>query len=119
MEIRFEIFGIEFWINQFIPNIFGKYIDLSHAIYLCLVDCVGFPVARVIQEGKPVMLSGVATKVYKDRSMAVVQNNMVGVSENVGYIPNEIAIKTRDNDQQNHWVKGVHNIFRQTTCFEP
>ena len=26
------------------------------------------------------------------------------VSENVGYIPNEIAIFHRDNDQQNHWV---------------
>ena len=23
-------------------------------------------------------------------------------------IPNEIAIKKRDNDQQNHWVLGVH-----------
>ena len=28
----------------------------------------------------------------------------VGLSENVGYIPNEIAIFHRDNDQQNHWV---------------
>ena len=28
----------------------------------------------------------------------------VGVSENVGYMPNEIAIFHRDNDQQNHWV---------------
>ena len=28
----------------------------------------------------------------------------MGVSENVGYIPNEIAIFHRDNDQQNHWV---------------
>jgi len=27
------------------------------------------------------------------------------LSENVGYIPNEIAIKNRDNDQQNHWIK--------------
>ena len=26
------------------------------------------------------------------------------VYENVGYIPNEIAIFHRDNDQQNHWV---------------
>ena len=26
------------------------------------------------------------------------------LSENVGYIPNEIAIFHRDNDQQNHWV---------------
>ena len=32
----------------------------------------------------------------------------------MGYTPNEIAIKSRDNDQQNHWVNGVHNIFRQT-----
>ena len=92
MEIRFEIFGIEFWINQFIPNIFGKYIDLSHAIYLCLVDCVGFPVARVIQEGKPVMLSGVATKVYKDRSIYGSKQH-VGVSENIVYpfLPNGFA----------------------------
>ena len=29
----------------------------------------------------------------------------MGLSENVGYIPNEIAIFHRDNDQQNHWVK--------------
>ena len=28
----------------------------------------------------------------------------MGLSENVGYIPNEIAISKRDNDQQNHWV---------------
>ena len=30
-----------------------------------------------------------------------------GLSENVGSIPNEIAIFHRDNDQQNHWVLGV------------
>ena len=28
----------------------------------------------------------------------------MGLSENVGYIPNETAIFHRDNDQQNHWV---------------
>ena len=28
----------------------------------------------------------------------------LGLSENAGYIPNEIAILKRDNDQQNHWV---------------
>ena len=28
----------------------------------------------------------------------------LGLSENVGYIPNELAIFHRDNDQQNHWV---------------
>ena len=28
----------------------------------------------------------------------------VGLSENVGYSPNDIAIFHRDNDQQNHWV---------------
>ena len=28
----------------------------------------------------------------------------MGLSENVGYIPNEIAIFHRDNDQQNHWL---------------
>ena len=32
----------------------------------------------------------------------------------MGYTPNEIAIKSRDNDQQNHWENGVHDIFRQT-----
>ena len=29
----------------------------------------------------------------------------MGLSENVGYIPNEIAILDWDNDQQNHWVQ--------------
>ena len=29
----------------------------------------------------------------------------MGLSENVGSIPNEIAIFHRDNDQQNHWVQ--------------
>ena len=29
----------------------------------------------------------------------------MGLSENVGYIPNEIAIFHRDNNQQNHWVQ--------------
>ena len=29
----------------------------------------------------------------------------VGLSENVGCIPNEIAIFHRDNDQQNHWLQ--------------
>ena len=29
----------------------------------------------------------------------------MGLSENVGYIPNEIAIVHRDNDEQNHWVQ--------------
>ena len=29
---------------------------------------------------------------------------LLGLSENVGYIPNEITIFHRDNDQQNHWV---------------
>ena len=37
----------------------------------------------------------------------------MGLSENVGYIPNEIAIFHRDNDQQNHWFFwGLANIFR-------
>ena len=27
-----------------------------------------------------------------------------GLSENVGYIPKQIAMENRDNDQQNHWV---------------
>ena len=31
-------------------------------------------------------------------------NHYMGLSENVGYIPNEIAIFHRDNDQQNHWL---------------
>ena len=29
----------------------------------------------------------------------------MGLSENDGYIPKQIAISKRDNDQQNHWVK--------------
>ena len=29
----------------------------------------------------------------------------MGLVMKIGYIPNEIAIKNRDNDQQNHWVK--------------
>ena len=37
----------------------------------------------------------------------------MGMSENVGYIPNEIAIFHRDNDRQNHWVVG-YTIFRHT-----
>ena len=32
----------------------------------------------------------------------------------MGYTPNEIAIKSRDNDQQNHWVVNGYTIFRQT-----
>ena len=30
----------------------------------------------------------------------------------IGYIPNEIAIKNRDNDQQNHWVKRATRHFQ-------
>ena len=33
-----------------------------------------------------------------------INSHNMGLSENVGYIPNEIAIFHRDNDQQNHWV---------------
>ena len=36
----------------------------------------------------------------------------MGLSENVGYIPNEIAIFHRDNDQQNHWVQWGTNHFQ-------
>ena len=36
----------------------------------------------------------------------------LGLSENVGYIPNEIAIFHRDNDQQNHWVNRGTNHFQ-------
>ena len=36
--------------------------------------------------------------------MVILWHNSMGLSENVGYIPNEIAIFHRDNDQQNHWV---------------
>ena len=43
----------------------------------------------------------------------------MGLSENVGYIPNEIAIFHRDNDQQNHWENGVHDIFRHTQIAFP
>jgi hypothetical protein len=31
--------------------------------------------------------------------------NPMGLSENVGYIPKQIAIFDWDNDQQNHWVQ--------------
>ena len=41
----------------------------------------------------------------------------MGLSENVGYIPNEIAIFHRDNDQQNHWVLGF-SLFSDTPIFE-
>ena len=30
----------------------------------------------------------------------------------IGYIPNEIAIFNRDNDQQNHWVQWGTNHFQ-------
>ena len=36
----------------------------------------------------------------------------MGLSENVGYIPNEIAIFHRDNDQQNQWVNRGTNHFQ-------
>ena len=38
----------------------------------------------------------------------------MGLSENVGYIPNDIAIFHRDNDQQNHWVQGF-SLFSDTS----
>ena len=38
-----------------------------------------------------------------DLSLAML-NDQMGLSENVGNIPNEIAIFHRDNDQQNQWV---------------
>ena len=40
----------------------------------------------------------------------------MGLSENVGYIPNEIAIFHRDNDQQNHWVQWG-TLFSDTPIF--
>ena len=48
----------------------------------------------------------------------------MGLSENVGYIPNEIAISKRDNDQQNHWVFRATNYFQLPThmldvCLQP
>ena len=36
----------------------------------------------------------------------------LGLSENVGYIPNEIAIFHRDNDHENHWVQWGTNHFQ-------
>ena len=40
------------------------------------------------------------------------------MSENVGYIPNEIAIFHRNNDQQNHWVfRGTNHFQVQTQLF--
>ena len=37
-------------------------------------------------------------------SSRIPMDTYLGLSENVGYIPNEIAIFHRDNGQQNHWV---------------
>ena len=41
-----------------------------------------------------------------------IHSHHMGLSENVGYIPNEIAIFHRDNDQQNHWVQWGTNHFQ-------
>jgi hypothetical protein len=35
-----------------------------------------------------------------------------GVCLKMGYTPNEIAIKSRDNDPQNHWVFGGTQHFQ-------
>ena len=43
----------------------------------------------------------------------------VGLSENVGCIPNEIAIFHRDNDQQNHWVQWGLAYFQTKPCPKP
>ena len=39
-----------------------------------------------------------------------------GQSLKIGYIPNEIAIFHRDNDQQNHWVQWGTNHFQTHPC---
>ena len=41
----------------------------------------------------------------KNQERTIGMRSHMGLSENVGYIPNEIAIFHRDNDQQNHWVQ--------------
>jgi hypothetical protein len=43
-------------------------------------------------------------------------NKMIWVCLKIGYIPNEIAIFHRDNDQQNHWVKRG-TLFSDTPGF--
>ena len=40
------------------------------------------------------------------------RNSIIWVCLKIGYIPNEIAIKNRDNDQQNHWVKRATRHFQ-------
>ena len=44
--------------------------------------------------------------------------NHMGLSENVEYIPNEIAIFHRDNDQQNHWVQWGTQQHFQTNPYD-
>ena len=46
-------------------------------------------------------------RIYHETSGIQISNiyKHMGFSENVGYIPNEIAIVHRDNDQQNHWLQ--------------
>ena len=56
-------------------------------------------------------------------AMALVESTLaqrffhVGLSENVGYIPNEIAIFHRDNDHENNWVQWGTLFFRHMSFF--
>ena len=79
------------------------------------------PLASTTSEGAPVF--SVAQKDQSRNWFKQVKN--MGLSENVGYISNEIAIFHRDNDQQNHWVfrgtlfsdkpKSDHHLFGKNT----
>ena len=41
--------------------------------------------------------------IWLKKTTLIFWNTHMGLSENVGYTPNEIAIFRRDNHQQNHW----------------
>ena len=74
---------------------------------------------KASQERSKIISEIFSTRTYQRTRMEIHQaigDIHLGLFENVGYIPNEIAIFHRDNDQQNHWVwgLGVLTIFRQT-----
>ena len=46
---------------------------------------------------------GHSVAIFGDITLPTISSNM-WVCLKIGYIPNEIAIQKRDNDQQNHWV---------------
>ena len=59
-------------------------------------------------------------KAWHWKRSCIPQPKQLDLSENVGYIPNEIAIFHRDNDQQNHWVQwGTQHFQTHPTGFVP